>query len=69
MNGISGYTTGIAKFPVHLPKGRENCRHCPFLRYIDYRKTYHCILSEGYIDISELDRRPAHCPVEISSEV
>jgi len=66
MNGIERYTKGVASVPVHFPEGKANCRHCTFMRYVDYRKTYYCILSEGYIDISELDRRPVHCPITMN---
>lgn len=61
--GVDFYIKGEAKVPVFFPKGKADCRHCTFHRYTDSYRTYHCALTDMYIDHVELDRRPEHCPV------
>lgn len=63
--GVEWYTKGEARISVYFPEGKTDCRHCEFHRYIEAYRTYHCALTNIYIEQSELDIRPEHCPVVI----
>ena len=65
---VEWYTKGTATIDVFFPEGKADCRHCEFHRYVEAYKTYHCALTNIYIDVTELSTKPPHCPVTIEEE-
>lgn len=64
-NAVDFYTEGMVKMRICFPNGKADCRHCPFIRHREAFGLYQCALTDELIEKYELDKRGAHCPVEL----
>lgn len=62
-DGVLTYAHGVATFDVYFPDGRADCRHCPYCRYYEAFANYRCVLTNDYIERTELNRRHVNCPI------
>ena len=65
-NGVTFYTHGIAKIPVHFANGIETCFNCGFC-YRDSVGRDKCQLTREILMYSHAERGQ-QCPIEMEKE-
>ena len=60
--GVDWYAETAICFTEYFPEGRVCCRVCRFCRHNQSFGTYSCLLTEEYLEKSDLDSRGRQCP-------